>query len=244
MNLVVDIGNTSTKIAFYEGSSIVKKERLKSPDTGSVDRFIGKRHIRRAIVSSVNHDPRALINFLRDKGAVVHLLSCKSQYPFKIAYETPETMGVDRLAAAAGALLYHPGADLLVIDAGSALTLDVVIDGSFLGGSISPGLSMRFHALNEFTGRLPLIDVSNDFSFPGRSTKDAITGGVVMGLVFEINEYIRTFEKRHEKLVTVITGGDSEIITSLTDMKMFLHPDLVTDGLNYLLDYNVQDQKT
>ena len=73
---------------------------------------------------------------------------------------------------------------------------------------------------------------------------DAITGGVVMGLVFEINEYIRTFEKRHENLVTVITGGDSEIISSFTDREMFLHPDLVTDGLNYLLDYNVQNQKT
>ena len=244
MNLVVDIGNTSTKIAFYEGSAIIKKERLKSPDTGNVGRFIGKKSVSRVIVSSVNHDPRALINFLRDKGAVVHLLSCKSHYPFTIAYETPETMGVDRLAAAAGAFLHHPGADLLVIDAGSALTLDIVAGGAFLGGSISPGLTMRFRALNEFTGRLPLIDVNRDFSFPGRSTKDAITAGVVMGLVFEINEYIRTFEKRHEKLVTVITGGDSEIIISFTDRKMFLHPDLVTDGLNYLLDYNVQDQKT
>ena len=244
MNLVVDIGNTSTKIAFYEGSAIIKKERLKSPDTGTVGRFIGKTSVSRGIVSSVNHDPSALINFLRDRGAVVHLLSCKSHYPFKIAYETPETMGVDRLAAAAGAVLHHPGADLLVIDAGSALTLDVVADGSFLGGSISPGLSMRFRALHEFTGRLPLTDIDNNFSFPGRSTKDAITGGVVMGLVFEINEYIRTFEKRHKKLVTVITGGDSEIITSFTDRKMFLHPDLVTDGLNYLLENNVQNQKT
>jgi type III pantothenate kinase len=244
MNLVVDIGNTSTKIAFYKGNAIIKKERLKSPDTGTVGRFIGKTPVRRAIVSSVNHDPSALTNFLRDKGATVHLLSCKSRFPFTIAYETPETMGVDRLAAAAGAFLHHPGEDLLVIDAGSALTLDVVTGGSFLGGSISPGLSMRFRALHEFTGRLPLIDADRNFTFPGKTTKDAITGGVVMGLVFEINEYIRTFEKRHVKLVTVITGGDSEIITSFTDRKMFLHPDLVTDGLNFLLDYNVQDQKT
>jgi type III pantothenate kinase len=244
MNLVVDIGNTSTKIAFYKGNAIIKKERLKSPDTGTVGRFIGKTPVRRAIVSSVNHDPSALTNFLRDKGATVHLISCKSRFPFTIAYETPETMGVDRLAAAAGAFLHHPGEDLLVIDAGSALTLDVVTGGSFLGGSISPGLSMRFRALHEFTGRLPLIDADRNFTFPGKTTKDAITGGVVMGLVFEINEYIRTFEKRHVKLVTVITGGDSEIITSFTDRKMFLHPDLVTDGLNFLLDYNVQDQKT
>ncbi len=238
MNLAVDIGNTSTKIALYEGREILKKERLKHPDTDAVGKFTGRKSVSRVIISSVNHDPSALIDFLRDKGAVVHLLTCKSHYPFTIAYDTPETMGVDRLAAAAGATLHHPGADLLVIDAGSAVTLDVVIDGSFLGGSISPGLSMRFRALHEFTGRLPLTDVGSDFSFPGRSTKDAITGGVVMGLVFEINEYIRTFEKRHKKLVTVITGGDSEIITSFTDRKMFLHPDLVTDGLNYLLEYN------
>jgi type III pantothenate kinase len=244
MNLAVDIGNTSTKVAFYEGPAIIKKERLKSPDTATLGGFIGKQPVSRVIVSSVNHDPSALINYLKAKGAVVHLLSCKSHYPFTIAYETPETMGVDRLAAATGGFLHHPGADLLVIDAGSAVTLDVVTDGSFLGGSISPGLSMRFRALHEFTGRLPLTGVNRNFSFPGRSTKDAITGGVVMGLVFEINEYIRTFQKKHGKLVTVITGGDSEIITSFSDRKMFLHPDLVTDGLNYLLDFNVQDQKT
>jgi type III pantothenate kinase len=244
MNLAVDIGNTSTKVALYESNAMIKKERLRSPDTGIVGRFIGKQPISRAIVSSVSHDPSALIDFLAEKGAMVHRLSWRSRYPFTIAYETPEAMGVDRLAAVAGALLHHPGANLLVIDAGSALTLDVMADGSFLGGSISPGLSMRFRALNEFTGRLPLISVSRNFSFPGRSTKDAITGGVVMGLVFEINEYIRTFEKRHEKLVTVITGGDSEVIASFTERKMVLHPDLVTDGLNYLLDYNVQDQKT
>jgi type III pantothenate kinase len=179
-----------------------------------------------------------LLEFLSDRCEKVHRLTWQSHYPFSIDYETPDTMGVDRLAAAAGAFLHHPGADMLVIDAGSALTLDIITGGAFRGGSISPGLSMRFRALNEFTGRLPLMSVSKNFSFPGRSTKDAITGGVVMGLVFEINEYIRTFEKRHEKLVTVITGGDSEIIASFTDRKMFLHPDLVTDGLNYLLDYN------
>jgi type III pantothenate kinase len=97
---------------------------------------------------------------------------------------------------------------------------------------------MRFRALQEFTGRLPLINAGKGFSFPGKSTRDAITGGVVMGLVFEINEYIRTFEERYKKLITVITGGDSEIIASLTRRKMLFHPDLVTDGLNYLLDYN------
>ena len=238
MNLAIDIGNTCTKVAIYEGTVIIKKEQMKSPDTASVGRFIGRKPVSRAIISSVSHDPSALINFLKDRGLSVHQLTSQSRYPFRIAYETPQTLGVDRLAAAAGAFFHHPGSDLLVIDAGSALTFDIIADGAFLGGSISPGLSMRFRALHEFTGRLPLVDVSRKFSFPGKSTGDAITGGVVMGLVFEINEYIRTFEERHKKIITVITGGDSELITMFTDRKMFLHTDLVTDGLNYLLDHN------
>ncbi|MCK7538905.1 MAG: type III pantothenate kinase [Marinilabiliales bacterium] len=146
------------------------------------------------------------------------ILPCRSVYPFTIDYATPETLGVDRLAAAAGACIHHPGADLLVIDAGSALTLDLVTGGAYRGGSISPGLSMRFRALHEYTGRLPLVTRRERASaFPARTTEDAIAGGVVMGLVYEINEYIRTFEERHEKLVTVITGGDSELISSRTD---------------------------
>jgi pantothenate kinase type III len=86
---------------------------------------------------------------------------------------------------------------------------------------------------------LPLAEPGSTFSFPGRSTKDAMTGGVIMGLVFEINEYIRTFEERHKTLTVVITGGDGELVSSFTDRKMIFYPDLVTDGLNYLLDYNV-----
>ena len=141
--------------------------------------------------------------------------------------------------AAAGGLVHHPGADLLVIDAGSALTVDLVSDGAYRGGSISPGLSMRFRALHEYTDRLPLVTRRDSFSFPGQTTEEAIAAGVVMGMVYEINEYIRTLEERHEKLVTVITGGDSELLSSRTDRKLFIYPDLVTEGLNFLLDTNV-----
>ncbi len=238
MNLAIDIGNTSTKIALYEGGVIISKERIKSPDPEAIGSFIGKKSVSKIIVSSVSYDPSALLDYLSGKAEVTHRLTWESHFPFRIDYETPETLGVDRLAAIAGAIVHHPGQACLVIDAGSALTLDLLAGGVFSGGSISPGLSMRFRALNEFTGRLPLLNVSKDFSFPGKSTKDAISGGVVMGLVFEINEYIRTFEERYKKLITVITGGDSEIIASFTRRKMLLYPDLVTDGLNYLLDYN------
>jgi type III pantothenate kinase len=239
MNLIIDIGNTSTKLALSKGAVIVKKDRISSPDPAMIDSFTGKQQLEGVIVSSVSHDPSRLISYLRDRCSRVHRLTWQSHFPFGIDYETPETLGVDRLAAAAGAWSHHPQSDLLVVDAGSALTIDVITGGIYRGGSISPGLSMRFRALHEYTGQLPLITAGRSFSFPGRSTKDAIAGGVIMGMVYEINEYIRTFEERHKNPVTLITGGDSEMLVSLMERKLLLYPDLVTDGLIYLLDTNV-----
>jgi len=239
MNLIIDIGNTTTKAALTENGIIISKERLRSADPEVIGDFVGTRSLGGAIVSSVSHDPAPLLAFLRTRSGRVHHLTFRSVYPFLLDYATPETLGVDRLAAAAGACLHHPGADLLIIDAGSALTIDLVSGGVYVGGSISPGLSMRFRALHEFTGKLPLVNKRSDFTFPARTTEDAIAGGVVMGLVYEINEYIRTFDERHKKLVTVITGGDSELISSRTERKVLIYPDLVTEGLNFLLDTNV-----
>jgi type III pantothenate kinase len=239
MNLVIDIGNTSTKTALYESGVMLRKDRLASPDPSVLNSFIGAAPVDAAIVSTVSYDPSLLMAFLSGRTGRIHRLTWQSCFPFRIDYETPDTLGVDRLAAATGAFLHHPHAVMLVIDAGSALTIDLVAGDTFMGGSISPGMMMRFHALNEFTGRLPLITSVDSFSFPGRSTRDAVTAGVVMGLVFEINEYIRTLEERYNKIVTLITGGDSEIISSFCDREMLLSPDLVADGLNYLLDTNV-----
>ena len=239
MNLIIDIGNTSVKVALANNGMIVRKERLASADPALIERFAGRHSPEGIIVSSVGADPSDLLDFLRGKCDRVHNLTWQSEYPFNIDYGTPETLGVDRLAAAAGGFVHHPGADLLIIDAGSALTVDLVNDGAYRGGSISPGLSMRFRALHEYTDRLPLVTRRDSFSFPGKTTEEAIAAGVVMGMVYEINEYIRTFEEKHKKLVTVITGGDSELISSRTERKVLIYPDLVTEGLNFLLDTNV-----
>ncbi|MDX9902893.1 MAG: type III pantothenate kinase [Bacteroidales bacterium] len=239
MNLVIDIGNTGTKAALFDGRVLVRKERLGSDEPGAVSKFAGSVPINGAIVSSVGDDPSALLSFLGTTITRVHHLTWRSRYPFAIDYDTPATLGVDRPAAAAGALAHYPGSDILVVDAGSALTIDLVSGGAYRGGSISPGMAMRFRALHEFTGRLPLVKYRGRFSFPGRSTEDAIAGGVVTGIVYEINEYIRTFEEKHPRLVTVITGGDGMMIMSRSDRKMFFYPDLVAEGLNFLLDTNV-----
>jgi len=239
VNLIIDIGNTGTKAALFDGSMLVRKERLLSDNPEAVAMFAGSTHIEGAIVSSVSDDPSELLAYLGRNISRLHHLTWQSHYPFVIDYDTPASLGVDRPAAAAGALVHHPGADILVIDAGSALTLDLVSGGKYRGGSISPGVAMRFRALHEFTGRLPLVTYRSGFSFPGRTTEDAIAGGVVTGIVYEINEYIRTFEEKHPRLVTVITGGDGMMLMSRSGKKMFLYPDLVAEGLNFLLDTNV-----
>jgi len=239
MNLIIDIGNTAVKAALMEEGAIVSKERMISADRDEIAKFIGTSVLSGAIVSSVANDPSLLLAFLSGKSARVHLLTIRSRFPFVIDYATPETLGVDRLAAAAGASFHYPHSNLLIIDAGSALTIDLIAGGTYRGGNISPGLSMRFRALHEFTGRLPLVTKKEGLFFPGRTTEDAIAGGVVTGIVYEINEYIRTFEKKQGKLVTVITGGDGGYISSLSGRNMHYHPHLVTDGLNYLLETNV-----
>lgn len=239
MNLIIDIGNSSVKASLMHDGRIISQTRLDSASPALVSRFIGRRRIDRAIVSSVGADPSILMAWLKTKAGRLHLLAADSVYPFAIEYMTPETLGTDRLAAAAGAFFHHRDADLLVIDAGSAMTVDQVTGGVYRGGSISPGLSMRFRALHEFTGRLPLVTTRTGFSFPGTTTGDAIAGGVMMGMVYEINEYIRTFGEKHLKPVTVITGGDGEILSGLTSGGgVHYYPDLVTEGLNYLLEEN------
>lgn len=239
MNLIIDIGNTSVKAALVSEGVIISQERFDSADPEMLGMFTGRRRLSGAIVSSVSGDQSELFDWLRTRAGRVHHLTSRSLYPFAIDYMTPETLGTDRLAATAGAVNHHPGADLLVIDAGSALTVDQVTGGVYRGGSISPGLAMRFRALHEFTGKLPLVKKRTGFTVPGKTTEDAIAGGVITGLVYEIIEYIRTFKEKYHNSVAVITGGDSGLVTPLAGGRLLHYPDLVTEGLNFLLETNV-----
>ena len=128
----------------------------------------------------------------------------------------------------------------MIIDAGSAITYDYLSGRSYKGGNISPGLSMRFKALHRFTGKLPLASTTEKFDSPGRSTMEAITAGVINGMVYEINEYIRTFKKRYVDFKVLLTGGDSGYLKDKLNYKVAYIPELVIDGLNYILEYNAK----
>ena len=240
MNLIFDIGNTSTKVAVYDGRKKVISLRTKLFSCEKLEKTLGKYDLQKAIISTVRNTPDFIIDLATHGIPYVHVLSHKSKLPFKNEYETPETLGPDRLAAVAGAFLAFPGKKVLIIDAGSAVTYDFLLGKTYKGGNISPGLSMRFRALHRFTGKLPLASTAQKYSSPGKNTMEAITAGVINGLIYEINEYIRTFQKKHVDLKVILTGGDSGYLKDRLSHKITYMPDIVIDGLNYILECNAK----
>ena len=238
MNLIVDIGNTITKLAVYKGREKLSVSRLNELSCEELEKKLSDFKITRAIVSSVKKLPPILSDLFFTKIPFFHVLSHKSKLPFQIEYETPETLGSDRIAAAAGAFSLFSVSEILIIDAGTAITFDFISADIYKGGNISPGLTMRFKALNKFTGKLPFVSPLENYTSPGRNTTDAITAGVITGVTYEINEYIRTFEKKHTDFKIILTGGDGEFLKDKINTQFTYMPDIVVDGLNYILEYN------
>jgi type III pantothenate kinase len=240
MDLIADIGNTTSRLALYEGRQKISVKRIDGINLAGLESILTSNKIERAIVSSVIQLPEFVLDMLNRSIPSLHILSHKTNLPFKTEYETPWTLGTDRIAAIAGAYRLFPGKNVLVIDAGTAITIDLLSGKTFKGGNISPGISMRFRALNQFTARLPLITHAQEYSFPGRNTRDAITGGVITGVIYEINEYIRTFEEKHPGIKVIFTGGDGRMLREKVNYPAEYLPDIVIDGLNYILEYNAK----
>jgi type III pantothenate kinase len=240
MNLVVDIGNTTTKLALLQEGKIIIQSRFDQLSEHSLNEFLSGRKPGKTIISSVKEIPGVLMDFAESCTGMVHILSPLSKFPFKIGYKTPETLGPDRIAAVAGAYYHYHGTDSMVIDAGTAITFEFLEGSVYTGGNISPGIDTRFRALHDFTEKLPLLKGSRKFSFPGSDTYEAIIAGVVSGVIFEINEYIRTFEEKHSNSVVILTGGDGDFLKDKISGKVSFMPDIVADGLNFILEYNAK----
>jgi type III pantothenate kinase len=238
MNLVIDIGNSGTKLAVFEKNIMTASSRHNPLSAEILMQLIDDHKPEKAIISSVKEIPESVHGIIEKKVKYHHILSYRSALPFSIDYETPETLGPDRIAAVAGAFNAFGGSDAMVIDAGTAITYEVLLGKRYRGGNISPGIETRFRALNMFTGKLPLLGRSETYSSPGRNTREAIIAGVILGVTYEINEYIRTFEEKHKHLRFIITGGDGGFLKERLSEKVFYMPDIVTEGLNFILEYN------
>jgi type III pantothenate kinase len=162
--------------------------------------------------------------------------------PIRNCYQTPETLGHDRIAAAIGAAHLSPDTNLLIVDAGSAVTYDFLsAEQGYLGGNIAPGIKMRLTALNQMTKRLPKVEVEPDALTPlfGKNTREAIAAGVVRGLVFEVKGYMRALKEQKTSFKTYITGGHAPyILNAMKHKEVVGEPQLVLIGLNCILDFN------
>jgi type III pantothenate kinase len=161
--------------------------------------------------------------------------------PIRSSYQTPETLGKDRLAAVVGAAFLQPDMDILVIDAGTAVTYDCIdASGVYHGGNIAPGVEMRLKALHTFTQKLPLVKVNANVDFLGKDTQSAIQAGVLYGVVLEIDGYIERLMLKYPKLSVFLTGGSAVLFDNKLKSRIFADKNLVLTGLNRILQHNVK----
>ncbi len=244
MNLIIDEGNTKIKFYFVKGNNFVKKSETFQKEKKILllkEKEILQK-VKNVVYSSVLNDTEEIENFFKNKFLVK--LTEKTPVPIKNFYKTPETLGKDRLAAVVGASVLFPGKNVLVIDAGTAITYDFINSRKeYYGGNISPGLRMRFRALHEFTAALPIVEPEEQIPFTGSSTKEAILAGVVNGIVFEIEGYINRFKSLYKDLKVILTGGDIFYFEKRIKNHIFAEPNLVPIGLNEILNYNLKTKK-
>lgn len=239
MNLVVDIGNTLLKYAIFDKKKIVKQDVLLSTDLFPSERFFSEnKGIDRAIISYVRIVPEFFLSDVRSF-CKLHVLGTKTLLPFKNLYKTPETLGNDRVAALAAACSLYPGKDILIIDAGSCITIDFLnAKNEYSGGTISPGLNMKLNALHTFTGKLPLVNLRMPENDLGCDTETSILTGVINGSVAEIDNSIEKHKEKYPELMVLLCGGDAAFLAKRLKSSIFAVPNLVLIGLNELLEYN------
>ena len=240
-NLVIDIGNTNSKLAVFNNKKLVDYKRLKELNNSSLTEIIEKYQIKNATVSSVNKDSKELSIFLEQS---VNYISFSTQITagIKNNYQTLNTLGLDRWAKVIAAHCLYPNTNCLMIDAGTCITYDVLTANSeYFGGSISLGIKMRFEALNHFTGRLPLVNWNNEDDVPqGTNTENAIKSGVLQGVINEVEGFIALENKKNKDLKIIITGGDADFLNKQLKNSIFatqiIHePYLVLKGLNEVI---------
>ncbi len=239
MNLIIDIGNTTAKVAVYD-NEVVEDYRFEKFVVDHLKIIIRKYPLlNNAILSSTSTTDTELIEYCEKEFNTFIYLSHTTPIPIRNGYESP-SLGKDRLAIAVGANSMFPDSNVLVFDLGTAITIDFISeDNEFMGGNISPGLNMRYKAMNHYTANLPLLKKSKKYSLIGRNTNNAIIFGVQTGILFEIEKYIDVFSTKYNDLKIILTGGDADLFVNEIKSCIFVVPKLVFEGLNKILLHNV-----
>ena len=245
MNLIIDIGNTRAKVALFSCGKLIESYIVEPLTREYIDELLTKYPlVSKAIVSSTRGNIDEVVSML--SGVVDYVVGFKpgiTPIPIGNDYHTPLTLGADRLAAAVGGVALYPESDLLIIDLGTAITIDYVEEGSFKGGNISPGVTTRLRALADYTAKLPLCSPTYDVLEYGRTTREAIEQGVMRGVEQEIRGYCDDFSKKNGEKRIIFTGGDAKYFAKRIKNAIFADCEPVVFGLNTILNYNAENKE-
>jgi type III pantothenate kinase len=241
MNLAIDLGNTAVKWAVFEDKNLIFRSKFDYSNLNEELKSIEKYQITNVAFSSVIQVPNELNNFF-SKYDFVLKIDQNSAIPINNSYETPLSLGMDRLMNAVAASHLFQENPVLIIDCGTCLKIDFLSsDQGFEGGSIAPGLAMRYKSLNHYTHQLPLLEPKIFNDLIGRSTIDSIHNGVMSGMTNEIIGSINAYLEKYPALKLIITGGDYHYFQNIIEKKaIFAEPDLTLIGINLILLHNIK----
>ncbi len=243
MILTIDVGNTRIKSAVFENNTLVElfvfdRVELEKKISNILNKYT---EIDVLVVASVGNIDFQDFFFL-PKHIKIQWITSDFLFPFKNKYETPTTLGVDRMVLASGAVLQFPNQNRLVIDAGSCVTYDFIDDeDNYLGGAISLGLKLRYKALHEYTAKLPLLDPKFSNHYIGNSTSESLHSGVINGLIYEIEGFINQYESEYSKFTIILTGGDADFLAKRLKNTIFANSNFLLESLNYTFQYKIKN---
>lgn len=238
LTLCLDFGNTRQKLALFKGDALKEVIYLRDDAVGHLQEIIERHQPQRSILSSVVTHNEAL-EILLQKQTSFHKLSHRSKLPFTIPVGKPETMGADRIALAAASVFLFPQTNILAIGLGTCITYNFINQqGQFMGGSISPGMAMRFRSMHEYTALLPLAEAHWNVPLIGYDTATNLQSGVVLGMAKEIDGIINSYKKRYGTFNALLTGGDTTLLSPHLESGIFADPHLIFKGLYAICQHN------
>lgn len=241
MLLAIDVGNTRIKVAVFEKDSLLDQDAFDK--TEAVNRFLKilekYTQIENAVLSRVGFLDETVLKWLESR-LQLHVITSDSVMPFQNRYETPKTLGIDRMVLASGAVFQYPKQNRLIIDSGTCITYDFIdADDNYLGGAISPGLRLRYESLHNYTAKLPLLTLENPSGLIGGSTKQSIHSGVVNGFLCEVDGFIERYRQQYQVLTVILTGGDTDFLAKSVKNTIFANPNFLLESLNHLYQYTI-----
>ncbi len=243
MLLTIDVGNTRIKYAVFEHNTLLETNFfLKSELLSTIDKLLNQYNkITDCIVSSVGTiEKNAFLSF--ENKIKIYFVTNQYSFPFQNNYETPLTLGIDRMVLAAGAVFKFPNQNRLVIDAGTCVTYDFIdSDNNYLGGAISPGIRLRYESLHNYTAKLPLLKKQNPKALIGNSTSEAIHSGVINGLSNEIDGFIDQYKSQYSNFIIILTGGDALFLAKRLKNTIFANSNFLLESLNQIFQYKTQN---